>query len=249
VGLSVLVVTGASRGIGAATARLAGRRGHAVAVNYNSSPEAAEKVVGDIEAAGGRALAISADVSTDEGVTSLFKTVDAELGSVTALFANAGIIQPNLSITEYDAELLSRIWRVNLTSQFLSCREAVKRMSTDLGGRGGQIVIMSSAASRIGNPGTIMAYAASTGGSDTLTIGLAKEVAGQGIRVNGVRPGLIETDIHAGTGDPNRIQNLMDGVPMGRPGSAEEVAEAVVWLLSKSASYMTGAIVDVSGGR
>lgn len=247
--MSVLVITGASRGIGAAAARLGAEQGYAVAVNYINNAAAADSVVAEITNGGGRAVPIRADVSTEAGVRTLFETVDRDLGPMTALFANAGIIHKNTAITDYDAETLANIWRVNITSQFLCCREAVRRMSTKHDGKGGAIVIMSSAASRLGSPGTIMAYAASKGASDTLTIGLAQEVARQGIRVNAVRPGLIETEIHAGTGDANRIENLVGGVPMGRAGSAQEAAQAVLWLLSGSASYATGAIVDVSGGR
>ncbi len=247
--MSVLVITGASRGIGAAAARLAAGQGYAVAVNYVNNAAAAESVVGEITGGGGRAVPIQADVSTQDGVQTLFEAVDRELGPLTALFANAGIIHKNMPITEYDEATLENIWRVNISSQFLCCKEAVKRMSTQRGGSGGAIVIMSSAASRLGSPGTIMAYAASKGASDTLTLGLSQEVAKQGIRVNAVRPGLIETEIHDGTGDMQRVSNLVGGVPMGRPGSADEVAQAVLWLLSDSASYVTGTTLDVGGGR
>lgn len=246
--MSVIVITGASRGIGAATARVAAQHGYTVAVNYVSNAEAADVVVSDIKAAGGQALAIQGDVSTEKGVTSLFETVDNKLGPMTALFANAGVIHKNTDITDYTADTLETIWRVNISSQFLCCREAVRRMSTTHGGSGGAIVIMSSAAARLGG-GPLMAYAASKGASDTLTTGLAQQVASQGIRVNAVRPGLIETDIHDGTGDMNRINNLLGAVPMGRSGSATEVAESVVWLLSDEASYVTGSFVEVSGGR
>lgn len=247
--MRVLVITGASRGIGAAAARIGASQGYAVAVNYIHNAAAADQVVAEITNRGGRAVPVQADVSTDAGVKTLFETVDQELGPLTALFANAGIIQKNTVITDYDADTLANIWRINITSQFLCCREAVGRMSTARDGNGGAIVIMSSAASRLGGAGTIMAYGASKGASDTLTIGLAQEVAEQGIRVNGIRPGLIETEIHDGTGDLNRIENLVGGVPMGRSGSAEEVAQAVLWLLSDAASYITGTLVDVSGGR
>ncbi len=245
----ILVVTGASRGIGAATALLGAKHGFAVAVNYNSSPDRAEAVVAEIRNAGGTAEAIQADVSTESGATSLFSEVDSKLGRPTALFSNAGIIHKNALIADYTAEMVNQQLAVNVTSQFLCAREAIKRMSTDNGGSGGAIVNMSSAAARMGGGGALMAYAASKGAIDTFTKGLATEVATQGIRVNAIRPGLIETELHDGTGDMNRVQNLMGGVPMGRAGSAHEVAEAVVWLLLPQSSYVTGTIVDVSGGR
>lgn len=245
----ILVVTGGSRGIGAAAATLGGARGYKVAVNYNSSPDAADRVVAAIRAAGGVAEAIKADVSTEEGARHLFEETDRRLGRVTALFNNAGIIHRNVAITEIDLETINAQWLINISSQFLCAREAVKRMSTKLGGSGGAIVNMSSAAARLGGGGALLAYAASKGAIDTFTKGLASEVAGQGIRVNAVRPGLIETEIHDGTGDMQRIQRLVGGVPMGRPGSAEEVAEVVLWLLSDQASYVTDSIVDVAGGR
>lgn len=245
----VLIVTGSSRGIGAATAILAAKKGYAVAVNYNASPERAEAVCAQIRSAGGTAVAIKADVSTDEGARSLFAETDAKLGVVTALFNNAGIIHKNSKITELDVDTVNEQLRVNVTSQFLCAREAVKRMSTATGGRGGAIVNMSSAAARLGGGGALLAYAASKGAIDTFTHGLATEVAGQGIRVNAVRPGLIETEIHDGTGDMARIQNLLPAVPMGRAGTAHEVAEAVMWLLSPEASYVTDTYVDVAGAR
>ncbi len=246
--MSVIVITGASRGIGAATARAAAKRGYAVAVNYISNTQAADSVVADITGAGGKAIAVQADVSTEAGVKMLFETVDESLGKITALFANAGIIHNNCSILDYDAATLEQLWRVNITGQFLSCREAVRRMSDKHGGTGGAIVINSSAAARLGG-GPLLAYAASKGASDTLTTGLTQEVAKYGIRVNAIRPGLIETEIHDGTGDMNRLNNLVGGVPMGRTGSADEVADSVMWLLSDDASYVTGTFVDVSGGR
>lgn len=245
----ILVVTGASRGIGAATAILGARHGFQVAVNYNSSPQRAEQVVARIRENGGIAEAIQADVSTEAGAIGLFNAVDQNLGPVTALFNNAGVIHPNTLITGYTAEMVNEHMRVNVTSQFLCAREAVKRMSTASGGNGGAIVNMSSAAARLGGGGALLAYAAAKGAIDTFTKGLAAETAKHGIRVNAVRPGLIETEIHDDTGDLRRIENLVAGVPMGRSGSAEEVAEAVIWLLSPASSYVTDSIIDVAGGR
>ncbi|MFT5510849.1 MAG: NAD(P)-dependent dehydrogenase (short-subunit alcohol dehydrogenase family) [Hyphomicrobiaceae bacterium] len=245
----ILVVTGGSRGIGAATAILGAKRGFSVAVNYNNSPDRADQVVAEIQAAGVTAHAIQADVSTEAGATSLFEQVDSKLGTVTALLNNAGIIQKNALIADYTAAMINEQMTINVTSQFLCAREAVKRMSTDNGGSGGAIVNMSSAAARLGGGGSLLAYAASKGAIDTFTKGLAAETAKQGIRVNAVRPGLIETEIHDGTGDMDRINNLMAGVPMGRAGTALEVAEAVIWLLSHEARYVTDTNVDVTGGR
>lgn len=245
----ILVVTGGSRGIGAATALLGAKHGYAVAVNYNTSPDRADQVVAEIRSSGGTAEAIQADVSTEAGATNLFNQVDSKLGCVTALFNNAGIIHQNSLIQDYTAAMVTEQMTVNVTSQFLCAREAVKRMSTDHGGKGGAIVNMSSAAARLGGGGALLAYAASKGAIDTFTKGLAAETAKQGIRVNAVRPGLIETEIHDGTGDLERINNLLSGVPMGRPGTALEVAEAVIWLLSPEARYVTDTYIDVTGGR
>jgi NAD(P)-dependent dehydrogenase (short-subunit alcohol dehydrogenase family) len=246
---NVLVITGASRGIGAATARLAGARGWAVAVNYNANPDKAAQVVRDIEKAGGKAVAIQGDVSTEEGVVHLFSETDKQLGTVTALFNNAGIVPLNKLITEVDAASLERVWRINMTGKFLAAREAVKRMSTKAGGKGGAIVNMSSAAAYIGGGGGMLAYAASKGSMDTFTLGMAQECGPQGIRVNAVRPGLIETTIHDDSGVVDRIKKLVHMVPMGRSGEPEEVAELVLYLLSPAASYVNGAIVNIGGGR
>lgn len=245
----VLIVTGGSRGIGAATARLGAARGYAVAVNYNRNPSRAEGVVRDIEQAGGRAIAIQADVSREAEVVRLFETVDRELGRVTALFNNAGIVHAMTPITEVVEADLAEMWRINISSQFLCSREATKRMSTRLGGQGGAIVNMSSAAARLGGANGALSYAASKGAIDTFTTGLALELGPQGIRVTAVRPGLIETTIHDDMGDPERLAKLGPTVPLGRPGTPEEVAETVLWLLSPQASYVANAIVDVGGGR
>lgn len=245
----VLVITGGSRGIGAATARMAAKRGYAVAVNYITNAARAEGVVADINAAGGRAIAVQADVATAAGAGQLFEAVDRELGPITALFNNAGTIHTYTAIGAFDAVMLDEMWRVNITSQFLCAGEAVKRMSTANGGKGGAIVNMSSAAARLGGANGQLAYAASKGAIDTFTHGLALEVAPQGIRVNAVRPGLIQTEIHDGTGDLNRLNNLVGSVPLGRTAPPEEVADAVLYLLSPQASYVTASIVDVSGGR
>lgn len=245
----ILIVTGGSRGIGAATARLGGAAGYAVAVNYNASADEAKAVVRDIEAGGGRAIAVKADVATDEGARHLFETVDRELGTVTALFNNAGIIHRNMLIEDTDLAEIDRMWRVNISSQFICAREAVKRMSTKHGGKGGAIVNMSSAAARIGGGGGLLAYGASKGAIDTFTTGLAMEVAPYGIRVNAVRPGLIETEIHNDTGDLERLKRLTPHVPMGRSAPPGEVADLVLYLLSDKASYVTATSIDVSGGR
>jgi NAD(P)-dependent dehydrogenase (short-subunit alcohol dehydrogenase family) len=245
----VVIVTGASRGIGAATARLAGERGYAVCVNYRRSQAAAEGVVADIERAGGRAIAVAADVAVEADVVRLFETVDARLGALTALVNNAGIVEPQMRVERMDAARLARMFATNVTGCFLCAREAVRRMSTRHGGTGGAIVNVSSAAARFGSPGEYVDYAASKGAIETMTIGLAAEVVAEGIRVNAVRPGLIHTDIHASGGEPGRIDRLKGSIPMKRGGEPIEVARAILWLLSDEASYSTGTFIDVSGGR
>ncbi len=245
----VLIITGASRGIGAATAKLAGARGWAVCVNYKSSPDHAAQVVAAIEKSGGKAIAVEADVSTAAGAAHLFAETDKKLGPLTGLFNNAGIVHAYAPVTGMTAAMLDEHWRINITSQFLCAGEAVKRMSTKSGGKGGAIVNMSSRAAVIGGPNGMLAYAASKGAIDTFTHGLSIEVAPQGIRVNAVRPGLIDTEIHDATGDKERLKKLVGLVPQGRVGSPEEVGETVLWLLSPAASYVTSSLVDIGGAR
>ena len=244
-----ILVTGASRGIGAACALLAGQRGYTVCVNYRENADAAARVVRAIEAAGGRAFAIAADVADEGDVARLFAEVDARCGRLDALVNNAGILERQMRVEGMDAARINRIFATNVTGSFLCAREAVRRMSTRHGGSGGAIVNVSSRAAVLGSPNEYVDYAASKAAVDTLTIGLAKEVAGEGIRVNGVRPGLIDTDMHASGGEPGRIQRLQATVPLARGGTADEVAAAVLWLLSDEASYATGTFIDVSGGR
>jgi NAD(P)-dependent dehydrogenase (short-subunit alcohol dehydrogenase family) len=245
----VIVITGASRGIGAATARLAAARGYAVCVNYLKNQAAANGVVKEIESAGGQAIAVGADVASETEVVNLFRTVDQQLGTVTALVNNVGILETQMRVDEMDAARLNRIFAANVTGCFLCAREAVRRMSSRHGGSGGAIVNVSSAASRLGAAGEYVDYAASKGAIDTLTIGLSREVATEGIRVNSVRPGFIYTDIHASGGEPGRVDRVKDSVPMKRGGRPEEVATAILWLLSDEASYATGTFIDLAGGR
>jgi NAD(P)-dependent dehydrogenase (short-subunit alcohol dehydrogenase family) len=245
----VMLVTGASRGIGAATALLAARRGYSVAVNYASNEAAAAEVVRTIEAQGGRAIAVQADVAQEAQVLAMFEQVDRRLGRLSALVNNAGVVDVAARVDEMSLARLRRMFDINVIGSFVCAREAVRRMSTRHGGSGGAIVNVSSAASRLGSPGQYVDYAAAKGAIDAFTLGLAKEVAGDGIRVNAVRPGLIETDIHASGGIPDRVQQLAHQVPMQRGGTADEVAQAIVWLLSAEASYTTMSLVDVSGGR
>lgn len=245
----VLLVTGGSRGIGAATALLAAGRGYAVAVNYTAHAAAAEDVVRRILGTGGRAVAIQADVAQEDQVLAMFERIDRELGRLTALVNNAGVVDVPARLDEMSVARLKRMFDINVIGAMVCAREAVRRMSTRHGGSGGAIVNVSSAAARMGAPGQYLDYAAAKGAIDTLTIGLAKEVAAEGIRVNAVRPGLIETEIHASGGLPDRVRDLAHQVPMKRGGSAEEVAEAILWLLSPQASYTTMSLLDVSGGR
>ncbi len=245
----VMVVTGGSRGIGAATALLASQRGYAVCISFLQSTEKSESILKTIAARGGKAIAVRGDVSKEADVARLFQETDQKLGRVTALVNNAGIVARQSKVENMSAERIERMLAVNVLGPLLCTREAVKRMSTRYGGAGGAIVNISSGASRLGSPGEYVDYAASKGAVDTMTIGLAKELAADGIRVNAVRPGFVNTDIHAAGGEPNRLERLRDSIPMKRGGEPEEIARAILWLLSDEASFSTGAILDATGGR
>lgn len=244
-----VLITGGSRGIGAATALLAAREGYAVAVNYTSNSLAADEVVRQIRAAGGQAITVQADVANEMQVVSMFEKVDAKLGRLTALVNNAGVVDVNSRVDGMTLARLQRMFEINVFGSFLCAREAVKRMSTRYGGEGGAIVNVSSAAARLGSPGSYVDYAAAKGAIDTFTLGLSKEVAAEGIRVNAVRPGIIETEIHASGGLPNRAKEIAPQLPMQRAGTASEVAESIVWLLSEKSSYTNGALLDIAGAR
>jgi len=245
----IVLITGGARGIGAATALLAAQRGYAVAVNYSANEAAAAAVVRQIQAGGGQAIAVQADVALESPVLAMFEEIDTRLGPLTALVNNAGVVDVAARVDEMSVARLKRMFDINVLGSFLCAREAIKRMSTRHGGGGGAIVNVSSAAARLGGAGNYVDYAASKGAIDTFTVGLAKEVATEGIRVNAVRPGIIETEIHASGGQPDRARQMAPMVPMQRAGSALEVAQAIVWLLSEESSYSTGALLDVAGGR
>jgi len=245
----VMVVTGGGRGIGAATALLAAERGFAVSVNFLKDKDSASSLIDKIKSKNGRAIAVQGDVSSESDVERLFEETDRKLGRITALVNNAGIVDRGTRVELMTAARIARMFAINVTGSFLCAREAVKRMSTRHGGAGGAIVNVSSIAAKLGGPGEYVDYAASKGAIDTFTIGLSKEVGAEGIRVNAVRPGIIRTEIHASSGDPARLERIGATAPLGRPGEAEEVARAILWLLSDEASYLSGALVDVSGGR
>ena len=245
----VLLVTGGSRGIGAATALLAAQNGWSVAVNYTANSLAADEVVRQIRAMGGQAMSVQADVAEEDQVLRMFEHIDAKFGRLTGLVNNAGVVDVKARVDEMSVARWKRMFDINVIGSLICAREAVRRMSTRHGGEGGSIVNVSSAAARLGAPGQYVDYAAAKGAIDAFTIGLAKEVAAEGIRVNAVRPGLIETDIHASGGLPNRVKDLQHLVPAQRGGTAEEVAEGIVWLLSDGASYTTLSFLDISGGR
>lgn len=243
------IVTGGSRGIGAAAARQLGASGYSVAVNFARDAKAAESVVADIEKSGGEAFAVQGDVAREEDILKLFEETDRRFGAVSALVNNAGIINPQGRVADATADAIMRVLTVNVLGSFLCAREAIRRMSTKRGGAGGAIVNLSSVAARLGAPNEYVDYAASKGAIDSFTIGLSREVAAEGIRVNAVRPGLILTDIHASGGDPERPHKMKSAIPIGRAGTAEEVAEAICWLLSDAASYVSGTILEVTGAR
>jgi NAD(P)-dependent dehydrogenase (short-subunit alcohol dehydrogenase family) len=245
----VALVTGGSRGIGAATSMLLARNGFDVCINYKNNSAKAEQLLTQLRNYNSNCVAIQADISDEEQVVALFNQIDIQLGAISVLVNNAGILKKQAPITELNAERINDILANNVTSAFLCCREAVKRMSTKRGGVGGSIVNVSSAASRLGAPGEYIDYAASKGALDSLTIGLSKEVAGQGIRVNCVRPGFIYTDMHSDGGEPDRVDRIAASIPMQRGGQPEEVAQAIYWLISDNASYVTGTFIDAAGGR
>ncbi|MFC7337843.1 SDR family oxidoreductase [Haloferula chungangensis] len=246
---SPILITGGATGIGAATARLAAARGHAVAINYRRSEADATALVEEIRQTGGSAVAVQADVSVSADVDRLFDAVERELGPLGALVNNAGVLEKQCRVVDMDAGRLSRVFQTNVIGSFLCCIQAARRMSLTQGGAGGSIVNVSSAAARLGAAGEYVDYAASKGAMDTLTIGLAAEVAAEGIRVNAVRPAFIHTAIHAAGGEPGRIERLTPLIPMRRGGRPEEVATAILWLISEEASYTTGAIIDIAGGK
>lgn len=245
----VMLITGASRGIGAATAQLAARRGYAVCLNYRQRADAAEQLAQRIRQSGGRAITVAADVADEKQVAALFAAIDREFGRLDVLVNNAGMLERQMRLEEMDAGRLQRVFATNVLGSFLCAREAIKRMSTAHGGRGGAIVNLSSVAARLGAPHEYIDYAAAKAAIDAMTIGLAKEVAAEGIRVNAVRPGVVYTDIHASGGEPDRVERVRASVPMARGGQPEEIAEAVLWLASDQASYTSGALLDVAGGR
>jgi NAD(P)-dependent dehydrogenase (short-subunit alcohol dehydrogenase family) len=244
-----ILITGASRGIGREAAILAGKRGWSVGVNFAGNAQAAAKTVEDVIAAGGKAIAIKGDVAAEADVIAMFDAVEKAFGKLDGFVNNAGIVAPGMKLADMGAERLKRMFEVNVLGAFLCAREAARRMSKSKGGKGGAIVNISSAAARLGSPGEYVDYAASKGAIDTMTIGLSKELAPEGIRVNAIRPGVIETEIHASGGEPGRAQRVGVTTPMGRAGRPEEIAEAILWLLGDESSYVAGALIDVSGGR
>lgn len=245
----VIVITGGSRGIGRATAVLCARRGWSVAIQYRGNRQAADETLGLVEQAGGRALAVQGEVSSEQDVTALFDAAQQRFGALHSVVNNAGIVAPAQDVADMSAQRLRTMFETNVLGAFLVAREAARRLSTARGGAGGALVNVSSAAARLGSPHEYVDYAASKGAVDTMTLGLARELGREGVRVNAVRPGLIDTEIHASGGQPDRAQRLGAATPMGRPGTADEVAETIVWLLSDAASYVTGALLDCSGGR
>jgi len=244
-----MLITGASRGIGAATARLAAAEGYALCLNFHHRADAAQQLLEELKSTGTQAIAVAADVADETQVARLFATIDEQFGRLDVLVNNAGMLERQMRLDEMDAARLMRVFAVNVTGSFLCAREAVKRMSTRYGGKGGSIVNVSSIAAKLGAPNEYIDYAAAKGAIDSMTLGLAKEVAAEGIRVNAVRPGVIRTEIHASGGEPGRVERVKASVPMGRGGEAEEVAEAILWLAGEKASYTSGALLDVSGGR
>jgi len=244
-----MLITGASRGIGAATARLAAAEGYALCLNFHHRADAAQQLLEELKSTGTQAIAVAADVADETQVARLFATIDEQFGRLDVLVNNAGMLERQMRLDEMDAARLIRVFAVNVTGSFLCAREAVKRMSTRHGGKGGSIVNVSSIAAKLGAPNEYIDYAAAKGAIDSMTLGLAKEVAAEGIRVNAVRPGVIRTEIHASGGEPGRVERVKASVPMGRGGEAEEVAEAILWLAGEKASYTSGALLDVSGGR